>query len=142
MPTKEQMLERIDKHIARKDKTFGCRLKLIKKYEQRLFSLDVWDIVLYAGFENKYWTVVQIDKIADNPQITIKYEVIWHPVMIGDVLRYWLSHNLYNEKTNENWWNKNALIIGLIARREKLDKPIDDQSDECIKFVYYRLPTK
>ena len=47
--------------------------------------------------------------------------VYWHPVMIWDVLKRWN-------------WQTTVMTLTQWVRRY-LDKPIDDQSDECIDYI-------
>lgn len=95
--------------------------------------------IKYMNREEKIARIYKI--IAQREQIT--EEIIrYMPVIIGDVLKYWLANCLYNEKKNINWWNRNALTICLVDRRLKLNEPIDNQPDECVDFVYSLLPTK
>lgn len=52
------------------------------------------------------------------------YKIIWHPVMIGDVLDYLQSNSLLSECIDLLWiWNNKR-------------KPIENQSEECITYIY------
>lgn len=62
------------------------------------------------------------------------YEVIadkslWHPVMIWDVLDF------VEKQDKPIWWYLN-LACSIIAYFNYLRKPIDDQTIECIEYVY------
>ena len=48
-------------------------------------------------------------------------EIIGHPVMLGDVMEYFYGSVRFSE-----WWKC----------WRKLTKPIEDQSDDCIDFIY------
>ena len=48
-------------------------------------------------------------------------EIIGHPVMLGDVMEYFYGSVRFSE------WGKCW---------RKLTKPIEDQSDGCINFIY------
>ncbi len=112
--TKQEKINAIYEKIADKTLSFGCRVifrENIKKeylpYESIMVddrkNYDWW--VLFTDILNKY-----IDK-----------KIIWHPVMIWDVLDYlkWQP-----EYYNIWYWWKNKR------------KPIEDQSDKCIDYIY------
>lgn len=68
-------------------------------------------------------------------------KVIWHPVMIGDVLRkirllagYALDNDLIKKSDFGNVIAHHNYRITQIW--EDFRKPIEDQSDECIDFVH------
>lgn len=61
--------------------------------------------------------------------------ILWHPVMIWDVL----------DRCFENWiemeweWDDEPGIVTLWGERTELRKPIERQSIECIKYIYSLL---
>ena len=67
------------------------------------------------------------NNISDNRNVD---QIIWHPVMIGDVLQY------IGELTKRPIWWYFRLANDLILERENKTKPIDDQSEAIISFVY------
>ena len=111
--------------MANKKRTFGCRCRIN----------DGEDVIFIR--QNKTWSYLSI---RENEEFTVSLwytpEIIWHPVMIGDVLDwiepYWWvfaqSVNLDIERTR-----KGTLLLSV---RKQKRKPIDDQSDECIDYVY------
>lgn len=61
----------------------------------------------------------------DNQNNNTKIIIIWHPVMIWDILDYiWEWPNFFDE---------NIKIVRLWVN---IRKPIDDQPIECIEYVY------
>ena len=56
------------------------------------------------------------------------WEIIGHPVMIGDVLD-WMRENLLIE----DWEDRQ---VGVCMEWNKKRKPIDNQPDDCIDFIY------
>jgi len=71
-----------------------------------------------------------------------EYKIIWHPVMIWDVLD-WIDkeHKLFFTYKEENspltlWADK---VVNLWKDKRK---PIDDQSEECIDFIYNLIQEK
>lgn len=64
------------------------------------------------------------------------YEIIGHPVMIGDVLD-WINNKTH---TDIPYWldeEETEVVIKWLDKR----KPIEDQSEECITYIYSLLPT-
>lgn len=65
------------------------------------------------------------------------YKIVWRPVMIGDVLDYirqdaWDTHL---QKRYEDIQKLQFKVLQSFSPRE----PIDNQSDNCIKFIYSLL---
>ena len=114
--TKQEKLNRIYEVIANKELSFGCKL--------------------IAGWEN--WkidseTKVFLDRLTHCDDKWCEsyfiYKVIGHPVMIGDYL-HWLG----TTKSQESNWKQlypKALEVWNIY-----NKSIDEQSDECIDYIY------
>lgn len=84
----------------------------------------------------------------------LKFEIIWHPVMIGDVLD-WINTNIPLSMEREVVWkDEQGRTVKKVKQRPKwyvygndrkqyvtnyrkqLRLPIDQQSDETIKYVY------
>ena len=164
--------------IADKTLSFWCIIRRetgvwdildFKIIQNRLIKFENWktrrEIQLYHSNSNQVWLYNELDD----------KEIIWHPVMIWDVLK-WIDKNCVNwvltcskcgsEVWYEDWiaycsdWDcdndkfedfkwlyKTNLSIEFYDINtkyvnddnflwQKLDKPIEDQSDECINFVY------
>lgn len=89
-------------------------------------DLIVGDVVLTFDDELAYRPV--IESIID-PEV---YEIIWHPVRIGDVLDY-ISNN-YDMTTKPSYA---MIVLWHLHRNFSFHRlPIDEQSEECIDFVY------
>ncbi len=114
---KQQMLERIYEVIADKMLIFWC------KVESPSEDNAPW---IYINDCKVYW--LDIERVHTEKDSELK--IIWHPVMIGDVLD-WLSKN------HKNYYDTQMIIL---RERSYYTKPINDQSDECIKFVFDLLP--
>lgn len=100
----------LDKSLDKlRDKTlkFWCVLELTEEYRSWYITLPKWENVLYAGFENKYWTVIHIDRVADNPQWMIKYKIAWMP------LTRWRIEYLHQTKNNDTdeYWSIHELFL-------------------------------
>lgn len=115
---KQKMIDKIYEVIADKTVNFWCKIKYREKHEQRRYYRHDWwqsicwqDQYTWCHWERYY-----------------KREIIWHPVMIGDVLD-WMENNITKDEY--------ALFHTTLGyRRRTKCKPIEEQSEECIKFIY------
>lgn len=164
---KLQMLKLIYEVIANKDISPWCKVYDIDDPVEIFEVADRGDVMIKRGARNNhYYNVVQ------NPfGKYVCVHIIWHPVMIGDVLD-WLWQNWYfyfchhkkhvqfkwfkpifscewirSEDQKKSWWHGtniyckcNDYKVTLWDMREEKRKPIEDQSDECITFIYNLLP--
>lgn len=62
----------------------------------------------------------------ERPTTEIK-EIIGHPVMLGSIFEWYSA---------SKWFINAQFVIELIDKWTGYDKPIDDQSDECIDYIY------
>lgn len=124
--TKQEMIDKIYEVIADKTRNMWCK---IWRYEdEHSDKLTIWTYI------NSYVP----DEYTCNPRIELfnwkiivwdwdyDYETIWNPVMIWDILD-WM-------------WNALAItpddIRNLILEWEYKREKIEDQSEECISFIY------
>ena len=137
---KEIMLEVIYKKVARKDFSFGCKVNYFydsfqwEEEETLVFLYEVWDSRFFKNLDaiNKkinfnYCIVEHLLSQVDNDS----YEIIWHPVMIWDVLEY---REQFIEDCIED--NLSDFTIEIVTKWDYLNKSIEDQSDECIEYIY------
>jgi len=110
MPSKQQKLDAIYEAMADKTLSDGCifldKLDGSKIPTQELYEMGLWQI--HDAYND---IVYQKDE----------YKIIWHPVHIGDVIDY---------------WDFEGTEYALLKKWQNKRLPIDDQSDECIDFVY------
>lgn len=135
---KQQMLERIYDVIADKTLSFWC--KVMWKGKPKYIGTNVNTVVTFT------------DSQVLHTAIDLKYSrlctIIWHPVMIGDVLDWIYEndidqvelHQLIERKWKDTNFTYTPSSVMVIALWKEKRKPIDDQSDECIKFIYSLLP--
>ena len=99
--------------MANKDRTFWC-LYIIKNREWRKYKVreTEWECV-----DLTYWSEYTIEHWYDETETNYLESIIWHPVMIGS-------------------------IFELVEKWVGYDKSIDEQSDECIDYVYSLIPSK
>ena len=127
--TRGEKIKAIYEEIANKERKFGCRCKTRN-----------WANVIFIR-KNRKWEYLYIRR-NNEFMIPLWYvpKVIWHPVMIGDVIDwiepYWAlfaqSLNLSNERQRK--------IKFVLVQWHKKREPIEMQSDECIDYVYSLIP--
>ena len=139
--TREEKIQAIYKEIANKEATFGCKYKFIKKYQYCDWAwFEPWDIITLckkdAKYEDSFLTTFFRDIALIKKDVYDYVEIIWHPVMIGDVLDwiepYWSGHVQSVEFTERRRRKMNLVLL----QRDNKRLPIDEQSDGCIDYVY------
>lgn len=144
---KQQMLDRIYAVIADKTLSFGCNVHHTLRNERDHFQyITDYPDVQYLVDSHKIVTFNWKCFSCECNEWS-EYKIIWHPVMIGDVLDWIYEndidqvelHQLMERKKYTNFTYTPASVMVIALWKEKR-KPIDDQSDECIKFVYDLLP--
>ena len=134
--TREEKISAIYQEMANKKRTFGCRCRIN----------DGKDVIFIR--QNKTWSYLSI---RENEEFTVSLwytpEIIWHPVMIWDVLRqirllagYALDNDLIKKSDFGNVIAQHNYRITQIW--EDFREPIEEQSDECIDYVYSLIPSK
>lgn len=119
--------------MANKELTFGCKVKFSKWVYKIIDRENIWFL---SSYEAKDWVVHNTIVIEDgvNSRCYNIEKIIWHPVMIGDVLD-WIDNKMgvsnceYEEFVVEE---VNAVVL---LWWEYL-KPIEEQSDDCVDYVY------
>lgn len=111
--TREEKIKAIYKEMANKELTPWCyvEVKAQNEYGDFTYRLCRWD---------------------ERPEEEIK-EVIWHPVMIWDVIKR------IKENIEISYWEYLVKLLGQLSRpwlRRELGLSIDEQSEECVNYVY------
>ena len=144
----EAKIEKIYEVIA--DKTLSAWCKLYWKLWTNGWCKELFPMVKQywpwcRTITKKWygWFVMWIDWTDEETPKVNERKIIWHPVMIWDVLDYIekqeLDCNPVYEKNPVRWWpieivwNNRQYIIKL---REYKRKPIEEQSAETIDFIY------
>lgn len=121
--TREEKIAAIYAEMANKKRTFGCRCK----------RNDGEDVIFIR--KNKKWEYLYMRR---NKEFTIPLwyapKVIWHPVMIGDVLD-WIDNKMGVSNCEYEEFVVEEANISVLLWREYL-KPIEEQSDECVDYIY------
>ena len=113
-------IEAIYKEVANKELSFGCRVIYYpEKWKNWPMRWVVWDLYEdpYSGRCNPY----------NLEEIELE-DIIWHDVMIWDFLDWRLK----------NWKNEFLpwMFHDTIYSWEFLRLPIEEQSEQCIDYVY------
>lgn len=133
-------LEKIDAiydKIADKTLSFGCILKTRLWWNVRYTGEKYYSNSMYGSYikwneeYNDHWIAIVI---ADWSQLIIS-AIIWHPVMIWDVLD-WIEEKYPLIGDYESIHDKLLWHDSKSRERDEKRKPIEDQSDECVAFVY------
>lgn len=159
--SRQDMIDYINDKIADKELNFWCLVQ--SRVETALW--DSWDIYQVLGiWTDRYWTRDQkansisvwniwwrhcdtymesycdpesisywVDFKYDEENFYYCFDIIWHPVLIWTMLR---RRKLIYPSTGipyEKW------VIVIVSHRSKVDKPIEDQSDECVEYIYNLL---
>lgn len=128
----KEMIDKIYKVIAYKTLSFGCKLlRTSKDQSQKIYyTLEPTPFGKIHISSIPFWDmIIEIDPDWISKGSWDEYKVIWHPVMIGDVLD-WVYHN------KEKWKSVLEIFNNLSRRRTYMRKPIEDQDSECILFIY------
>ena len=128
--TREEQIKAIYEKIADKTLSRWCLIEFnMFKWWQFFRIVDVVDdCETYEILELKYmmsWFLDNISMDFLNDETIRWFTIKWHPVMIWDVLDYYRG---------ESWVNVGVLTI--LEKWNYKRKPIEEQSDECIEFIY------
>lgn len=134
--SKQQMLDRIYEVIADKTLSFGCKLSSPKwifvewmDSKKEIFTYyDVWLDNIWLGNNSRY------RHRRSDTKLWKEIRVIWHPVMIGDVLER-IRWDKRDElcKMCDDIYN---LYIWVMKVWKDKRKSINEQSEDCIKLIY------
>ena len=151
--TREEMIAKIYEEIA--DKTLR-RWCIIHDYNHRENDdkIEVFNVVHYepkntgvnllyynVEYSKWYWQSIAVHhlfwekmdyRFKWKNEWELRYKIIGHPVMIWDVYDY---HEKDCQWYLMNMWQEDMLQRQWLEKR----KPIEEQSDECIDFVFSLL---
>lgn len=136
---REEKIQAIYNGIANKEVSFWCIAKHTTKWWIICDVVMIWQMVDWE----KYFVVqdtldYDVEWVYENDWVI---KIIWHPVMIGDVIAY-LRKCFYkfvewhpvgiNGEVDRYFNNIKDLLIKWYDTRLSIDK----QDDECVGFVY------
>lgn len=131
--TREEKIAAIYAEMANKELTCGCKVKFSKWIYSIIDRENVWFLDSYKGVDwNIHNTIVVEDGV--NSRCYSIEEIIWHPVMIGDVLN-WIDNKMGVSNHEYEEFVINEVNMAILLWLEYL-KPIDEQSDDCVNFIY------
>lgn len=130
-PTREEKIAKIYEVIARKDLTFGC-IVYVPEIKNGWYSKWV-----YVGWETDRWMCIDCSFATvtwSSQSMLLKRGsyIIWHPVMIGDVI--WFFATKYWRLAAYNTFLKKIWYL-----RDKPTEPIEKLNDFLIEYVYSLL---
>ena len=155
MKTREQKIEAIYNKIANKELSFGCLLRCTDEEEN--FSIKLlWYKDYYYGYIllNDYELPRELPRVdwgnfsIDDMECSINtwyYKIIWHPVMIGDVFEWTHNEQRIMDKNQGDYegyyllWGMSRIRTSLANIWSKPTKPIEEQSEECIDYIFNLL---
>ena len=145
--TRTEKISAIYAEMANKEETFWCKVLVDtqKRFRNRLESESgIEDTIIGKirdpddfrkfNLEDNWpsyddWQRSNIDE----EEFTCITEVIWHPVMIWDVIKR------IKENREISYWEYLVKLLGQLSRPwlwRELGLSIDDQSEECIDYIY------
>ena len=142
--TREEKIQAIYEKIANKELTFWCRVNteywrivsVVEEAADERWYIVVSEESLYNDEDiGAYYCWLRVRWLEDMESIDVA-KIIWHPVMIGDVLDwiepYWSGYVQSVEFTERRRRKMNLVLL----QRDNKRLPIDEQSDECIDYIY------
>lgn len=138
--TREQMIEAIYEKVADKTLSFGCYVKNLThhKYNKAIYCYKWWQKEHFV-YQRDNW---EIDKWW---AWYFDFEIIWHSVMFWDFISY-LDETVWQDRLIDWEWKKITEGFDYYQTLKKISilwehkrKPIEDQSSDCIEFVFDNL---
>ncbi len=129
---KQEKIDAIYEKVANKELGFWCRIQT-KDYGVKLFY--AWKTNYFIKWIDSKWKICQVNKRWQKfDKIDVYYLdniiIKWHPVNIGDVFEYQIE-NLWLNPVEFNYLDSKLLWVW---KNKRL--PIEQQSEECINYVY------
>lgn len=164
--TREEKITAIYKEMANKEDSFWLRfIAKFQDYKDKYF--DARELTTLFWREDEDWKVFR-EAITDGGLLKNHYyldedawyiphikrgevlKIIWHPVMIGDVMQYLEDKSQsqiveHEDDEDKDWFYSREAYYEDVAeisdcwRDKRLS--IDEQSDECIDYVYSLIPS-
>lgn len=118
--TKGKKIAKIYAEIADKTRSLWCKYYYFQDWDDyEDVSINLVGAATVNGYNDKH--------------PLLEKHIIWHPVMIGDVLD-WVESKLENNYF-DNFYIED-LIMDICNKWKHKRKPIDDQDEDCLSFVY------
>ena len=131
--TKQEKINYIYEKIADKTLSFGCKVSWYKRYWRLACNPSYVDDCEELVFIHEDWVIETYTKWSNTD-----FKIIWHQVMIWDVLDY-IEKKKYKSDTEifgfRNFWYSEKQIDILLEWKNKRTS-IENQSDDCIDYIY------
>lgn len=131
---RKEMIQAIYEKVADKTLSFGCMIKI---WNSNVSYIVLWnpyknndDLWYWVHKEPVYWECLYWDISSHRNDI----EIIWHKVMLWDFLDY--IEKIKDKKQLESTEYYAWLYDYICIKWEHKRKPIEEQSNECIKYVF------
>lgn len=133
--TREEKIKAIYKEMANKELNLGCMVRFDKWIYTIIDKKNVWFLDSYRGEDWSIHNTIVVEDGVNSRCYSIK-EIIWHPVMIGDVIDwiepYWRGWAQDVKFSKERKRKIDIILLQWGKKRES----IEAQSDGCIDFIY------
>jgi hypothetical protein len=123
-----KIIDAIYKEIANKELSFGC-----------IWQMQDWRTFKYCAFDNWLWLKEKMLKVSFGEDRSVvelfsdvKFTIIWHPLMIWDVLD-WIDEKF------DNPFKFAEYSVKLIWIWKQTRLPVEEQSEELIDYLYKLL---
>lgn len=144
-PQRGQKIASIYQEMANKELNLGCKIKV------EYLTYYHWETGGEEPYSKEDNLIIWVDWIASNGEVELDesdlskaapnwyieeletyIKVIWHPVMIGTIFERYSAHKCF---INAHF------ILELTDKWTHYDKPIEEQSDECVDYIYSLIPS-
>ena len=137
--TRKEKIAKIYKIIADKTLSYGCRLLdprgiFVERKNKKKTAFTYYDEIGSSTRHDTARIKYRRCEIFNHwKSIENKIKKIWHPIMIWDILDFIIYDQwLYADRYILLWkWRDEDEPI-----RTELRKPIEEQNDDCVDFVY------
>lgn len=130
--------------MANKERSLWCQINVKYQWyyhwensEEMLYTIED-DLIVWVDWVAKNGDIElnKSDLLRADPNwyiedLEVFVKTIWHPVMIGEVLE--LIDRMADDRDQEWYDERLETLIGVWKIKTK---PIEDQSDECIDYIY------
>lgn len=157
--TRDEKIQAIYEKIANKELTFWCRVNteywrivsIVEETADERWYIVVSEESLYNDEDiGAYYCWLRVRWLEDMESIDVA-KIIWHTVMIGDVID-WIEKKEFDIHKPIPWFwfeedeeisDRSKLLLiqdyyvdNIISYWDTKREPVEAQSDECIDFIY------
>ena len=157
--TRDEKIQAIYEKIANKELTFWCRVNteywrivsIVEETADERWYIVVSEESLYNDEDiGAYYCWLRVRWLEDMESIDVA-KIIWHPVMIGDVIDwiekkefdihkpipwFWFEEEEKISDESKLYLIQDYYVDNLISYWGQKREAIESQSDECIDYIY------